>query len=578
MKSKVFKSVMATTMATTMLLGSLTGCAEKGSSVGSAAVDAADRPDTWIADRTITVQAYVDDIGYSLPEDMSETPVMKEIKRLTGIDVEIQYTPGDSDSAVLASHLASGSIPDVVVTYLNDSSRPEFSLLLKGAKEGLFADVSSYMKDSEVYSKYCEEGYLPNDAYKNITFRDDLDGAYIMQLSIPAVDRSLEFNPQEEYVGGMYIQKSITDQLGVDPTQIRTQDQFYNLLVDIKNGGFTDKNGNSVYPLGPKYWGGSKDSLDYIVRGYDWGVSDGYNIDKDGTIKHEVETDYVYKKIDFVRKLLAEDLMNPEFFTMDSTRAAEVSEIGNSAIMADVHNYQEIVYSTGEWVPLGPLDDYTGDNARAVRGKGGYGAWAISAEAENPEEIFAFFDFLSTKQGKLLGNYGVEGEHYDMVDDKPVLKEEVLTHLNNSDSEWLINNVGASFGGSGVVFWEYVMTDIDWLAEFGESRPGAGSGTGFEGAIKIATDYPYKKKLVPGLKATAYLSADSLADVKAQMSLIDYKEMLVQAMYAVSDKEVEAIVEGFRKQIQQAGLDEFKSYLAEVYKEDSTSINFYPID
>lgn len=578
MKSKVFKSVMATTMATTMLLGSLTGCAEKGSSVGSAAVDAADRPDTWIADRTITVQAYVDDIGYSLPEDMSETPVMKEIKRLTGIDVEIQYTPGDSDSAVLASHLASGSIPDVVVTYLNDSSRPEFSLLLKGAKEGLFADVSSYMKDSEVYSKYCEEGYLPNDAYKNITFRDDLDGAYIMQLSIPAVDRSLEFNPQEEYVGGMYIQKSITDQLGVDPTQIRTQDQFYNLLVDIKNGGFTDKNGNSVYPLGPKYWGGSKDSLDYIVRGYDWGVSDGYNIDKDGTIKHEVETDYVYKKIDFVRKLLAEDLMNPEFFTMDSTRAAEVSEIGNSAIMADVHNYQEIVYSTGEWVPLGPLDDYTGDNARAVRGKGGYGAWAISAEAENPEEIFAFFDFLSTKQGKLLGNYGVEGEHYDMVDGKPVLKEEVLTHLNNSDSEWLINNVGASFGGSGVVFWEYVMTDIDWLAEFGESRPGAGSGTGFEGAIKIATDYPYKKKLVPGLKATAYLSADSLADVKAQMSLIDYKEMLVQAMYAVSDKEVEAIVEGFRKQIQQAGLDEFKSYLAEVYKEDSTSINFYPID
>ena len=580
MKSKIFRMIMATTMVTTMLLGTLTGCTAKdgGTEASGSTSDSADRPDTWIADRTITIQAYVDDIGYSLPEDFSETPVGQEIKRLTGIDVEVQYTPGAKDSEVLASQLAAGTIPDVVVTYLNNSSRPEFTLLLKAAKEGLFADVSEYMKESKVYSKYYEEGYLPNDTYKNITFRDDLDGAYIMQLSIPAVDRSLEFNPQEEYVGGMYIQKSIVEALGINPAEIRTQEQFYDLLVDIKNGGFKDKNGNDVYPLGPKYWGGSKDTLDYIVRGYNWGVSDGYNIDQDGNIKHEVETDYVYKKIDFVRKLLAEDLMNPEFFTMDSTRAAEVSEIGNSAIIADVHNYQEIVYETGEWVPLGPLNDYTGDNAKVVNGKSGYGAWAISSEAENPEEIFAFFDFLSTREGKLLGNYGIEGEHYDMVDGKPVVKPEILEHINNGDSEWLINNVGASFGGTGVVLWEFIMTDIDWLEEFGESRPGAGSGGGFEGAIEIATKYPYKEKLIPGLDATAYLSADSLMEVKAQMSLLDYDEMLVQAMYAASEKEVKDIVEGFRKQIQQAGLEEFRAYLEEFYKQDSSSLNFYPIN
>lgn len=580
MKSKIFRMIMATTMVTTMLLGTLTGCTAKdgGAEASGSTSDSADRPDTWIADRTITIQAYVDDIGYSLPEDFSATPVGQEIKRLTGIDVEVQYTPGAKDSEVLASQLAAGTIPDVVVTYLNNSSRPEFTLLLKAAKEGLFADVSEYMKESKVYSKYYEEGYLPNDTYKNITFRDDLDGAYIMQLSIPAVDRSLEFNPQEEYVGGMYIQKSIVEALGINPAEIRTQEQFYDLLVDIKNGGFKDKNGNDVYPLGPKYWGGSKDTLDYIVRGYNWGVSDGYNIDQDGNIKHEVETDYVYKKIAFVRKLLAEDLMNPEFFTMDSTRAAEVSEIGNSAIIADVHNYQEIVYETGEWVPLGPLNDYTGDNAKVVNGKSGYGAWAISSEAENPEEIFAFFDFLSTREGKLLGNYGIEGEHYDMVDGKPVVKPEILEHINNGDSEWLINNVGASFGGTGVVLWEFIMTDIDWLEEFGESRPGAGSGGGFEGAIEIATKYPYKEKLIPGLDATAYLSADSLMEVKAQMSLLDYDEMLVQAMYAESEKEVKDIVEGFRKQIQQAGLEEFRAYLEEIYKEDSSSLNFYPIN
>lgn len=567
---------MTTTMVTAMMMGTLTGCA--GGSTNTGSIDEADRPDTWIADRTITVQAYVNDIGDTLPEDMSKTPVMQEIKRLTGIDVEIQYTPGDSDSAVLASHLASGSIPDVVVTYLNDSSRPEFALLLKAAKEDMFADVSSYMKDSKVYSKYYEEGYLPNDAYNNVTFRDDLNGAaYIMQLTIPAVDRSLEFNPQEEYVGGMYIQKEIADALGIDPREIRTQEQFYKLLVDIQKGGFTDAHGQPVYPLGPKYWGGSPDTIKYIARGYDWGVSDGYNMDEDGNIKHEVETDYVYQKINFVRQLLAENLINPEFFTMDGTRAAEVSETRNSAIIADVHNYKEVVYQTGEWVPLGPLNDYRGDNAKTVSGKTGYGAWAISSEAENPEEIFKFFDFLSTKEGKMLGNYGIEGVHYDMVEGKPVLKEEVVEHLNAGDTQWLINNVGASLGGSGVVFWEYMMTDIDWLEECGESRPGASLGTGFEGAIQIATDYPYNKKLVPGLKATAYLSADSLQEVKAQMSLLNYNEMLVQAIYARSDKEVTTIVESFKTQLQKAGLEEFRTYLEEVYNEDNESISFYSI-
>ena len=39
------------------------------------------KPSTWIADRTINIQAYVDDIGYSLPKDFNNTPVMQEITK-----------------------------------------------------------------------------------------------------------------------------------------------------------------------------------------------------------------------------------------------------------------------------------------------------------------------------------------------------------------------------------------------------------------------------------------------------------------------------------------------------------------
>ncbi len=582
MRRSILKRFFAVGLVAAMVVTGTTACSKSGekasnnNSTETSGEDNANKPDTWIADRTITVQAYVDDIGNSLPKNLNDTAVMKEITKRTGIKLDIQYTPGDSDSSVMAAQLASGTIPDVIVSYLDNSTRPEFPILLKAAREEMFADVSGYLKDMKVYNRYLEKDYLPNDAQKNITFRDEFKGAaYILPLAVDSEDRSMEYNPENAYVGGMYIQKSIVDALGIDPKTIKTQDQFYDLLVKIKEGNFKDDNGNAVYPLGPKYWGGSPDSLKYIVAGYDWGVSDGYNITDDGTIKHEADTDYVYKKINYVRKLLAEGLMNPEFFTMDSTRAEEVSRSHNSAIIADVHNYQDIVYTKDEWLPLGPLNDFTGSNSTIVHGKSNYGAWAISAGAKNPEEILKFFDYLSTPEGQLLCQYGVEGQSYNMVDGKPVLTDEALQKLNDGDKDYLVDKIGAGFGNNGCVFFSYMLTNIDNLGNFGESRLGAASSSTFKRSIQIAKDYPRTLKLVPGLDATAYLSADSLADVKAQMSLLNYKDMLVQAIYANSDDEVKQIVESFRQQLKQAGDDTFIEYISKLYQEDKNTIDFY---
>jgi putative aldouronate transport system substrate-binding protein len=587
MKKNFLKRFLSTGLAIALVASSLAGCSKAGNQAEKpntgetgknnvTEAPASDKPDTWIADRTITIQAYVDDIGYSLPAELNNTAVMKELTKRTGIKLNIQYTPGDKDINVMASQLASGTIPDAIVCYLDNSTRPEFPILLKAAREGMFADVSGFLKDTKVYSRYQEEGYLPNDTYKNITFRDEFGGAaYILQLSIDSEDRSMVYNAQDAYVGGMYIQKSIVDALGIDPKEVRTMDQFYDLLVKIKEGGFKDDNGNPVYPLGPKFWGGSADSLNWVTRGYNWGVSDNYNTMEDGTILHEAETDYVYKKINFLRKLLAEELMNPEFFTMDSTRAEEVSRTHNSAIIADVHNYQDIVFSSEDWVPLGLLNDFAGNNATITPGKTGYGAMAISADAQNPEEILKFFDYLSTPEGQLLCQYGIEGENYTLVDGKPQLTEDTAQKLNEGDKDYLVNTVGASYGNAACVFFGYALTNLDNVGNFGESRPGAGSNSNFTRSIQIAKDYERGIKLVPGLRATAYLSVDSLAEVKANLALLNYNEMLVQAVYAGSDAEVTQIVESFREQLKAAGMDTFIEYITKVYTEDKTSINFY---
>ena len=85
MKKKTAKRLMAASMAGTMAMTMLAGFT-------SSADEASDKPDTWIADRTITVQAYVDDIGNTLPSDFNNTETMKKITELTGIKLDVRYT------------------------------------------------------------------------------------------------------------------------------------------------------------------------------------------------------------------------------------------------------------------------------------------------------------------------------------------------------------------------------------------------------------------------------------------------------------------------------------------------------
>lgn len=201
---------------------------------------------------------------------------------------------------------------------------------------------------------------------------------------------------------------------------------------------------------------------------------------------------------------------------------------------------------------------------------------AISADAENPDEIFAFFDWLSTVEGQRIATYGVEGVSYDLVDGKPVLKDEVLQQLNDGNTDYLINDVGAGFGGSGNYFFEFVLTNKNNMDNFGESRPGASAGeSAFTRSVEIAKEYAPEKKMIPGLEATAYMSADELADVKLQMDLLNWDETFVQACFAKSDDEMKAIVESFRDQLKAAGVERFEEYVKGVYEEDPEAVNFY---
>lgn len=170
-------------------------------------------------------------MGSDVVEEMNPE-VMKKLKEMTGIELELQATGFDSSQKALAAGLAAGDLPDFIGYYLNHSGRPEMEMINKAAREGMFYDLAPYLKNTKIYSKYFEDGYLPIDTKYGVMFRPEFNGAaYVVHINLT---REPGYGVNK-YVTGPYIRKDIADALGVDPRKITTTEQLYELVK--KNQG-----------------------------------------------------------------------------------------------------------------------------------------------------------------------------------------------------------------------------------------------------------------------------------------------------------------------------------------------------
>ena len=95
-------------------------------------------------------------------------------------------------------------------------------------------------------------------------------------------------------------------------------------------------------------------------------------------------------------------------------------------------NYPERIYMAVE----GPKNAAGDDHTLTTSGVNGWTVTLISKNCEHPERAISFLNYMMSEHGQIRLFLGVEGETFDYVDGKPVIKEEVKELLNSDRAEY----------------------------------------------------------------------------------------------------------------------------------------------
>lgn len=170
--------------------------------------------------------------------------------------------------------------------------------------------------------------------------------------------------------------------------------------------------------------------------------------------------------------------------------------------------------------------------------------WAIGGMNEHPVETIKCFDFRFTEEGRRLANFGVEGMHYDMIDGKPIFKEEfmALGPVNNS-----LYAIGSQLQGRGY-FQDYGY-EIQWSNEF---------------ALEGIALYDEGDYLIDQFLGVAFNADEQKVYDKSWASLRDNMLERQQA-WILGTGDVEAEWDDYLAQLEEKGLNEILEVMQSAY-------------
>ncbi|WP_214626877.1 extracellular solute-binding protein [Paenibacillus agaridevorans] len=472
--------------------------------------------------------------------DLFTNPVAEEITKRTGVKIEIQQPTGDP-SEKLNLMLTSNTLPDIV---LMD-------------------------RRSDIVNRYiAAKAIIPlNDLI-------DQHGPNIKEMYGDVLNKSRHSDGNNYYLNNWYgmdpdpgwsfnMRADILKELGygdrIESGESFTQEEFVDLLKQFKEK-YPQVDGKSSIPLTF-----NADHMPTVVGTFKamFGMKSYY--ESDGQIGLEVREPRYKEMMGFINDLQALALLDNEW-------AINKTQIFDQKVSS------ERVFAVGGGEPLEPnrllREKYGEDTDKQFlafkvtapgvdpsattygpRSSLGWDAIAITAANKHPEQTIKFMDFLASEEGQYLLMWGLEGEHWEMVDGKHKPFPEVLQGFKDNWNEyskqtgirkwtWFVKNGNGSDG-----------TPLDLVAKYERNAYN-------QHAIKSMKDSTWDTaiydNLGPGGGTPDALNEQKIKDLLSQG--------FTQLAYAESKDEFEALYAKLMKDLEDNNAPRIEQIYTENYK------------
>jgi len=491
------------------------------------------------------------------PEDPTDNPVANKLKEETGVTLDIEYAT-TSEVEKLNIIFASGDMPDIINAPFWGGFDSPTKILKKAAREGLLLSFDEYIEKYTNVKAALTQGIAKDFRENDLEDRAFEGKHYFIPWQTPRAKEDVT-----NWAYNAYARKDIIDALGINADDIKTSEDVYNLLKEIKNGGFTDINGNPVIPAGT--WANGWTDIPMMNSFNENNLTEFTKVD--GKLRYNAFSPLLEEQILFMRKLISEGLFDPEAFCQNDAIAKEKMVLGKVAVFGSHYIHAKdnlsMLYKEHpemQYIPIGPVLDANGEalqvGQKQLDGRAGCPVLTITKNCEHPEAAIRLIDYIGSIEGQKLVYYGLEGVHYEMVDKKPRMKDEWLDKWNENPQ--ILRNEGIQS------IYTWIVSRDCRMSEFGESEPGGSKNADeiYELAkkkspIKLVSGYriSYFKNEYPEIE-----KIESVANYQTQRDVIE------KAYFAETDEEALKVLEDYRKQLKKSGIEDYEKFINEKTK------------
>ena len=334
------------------------------------------------------------------------------IEQMTNAHISIDWHEADGYASTVAATLLMdvSELPDIVNPY-------DFGIM-DLADDGLVVALDDYLEFMpDIVNAVGEERM---DAWRQA------DGHIYSIPSVSSVQGSQS----------MLVRKDWLDELQMDMPE--TWEDWVALWRGIRDH---DLNGNGdtedEIPLALSYGEDGEKCMTMLMNAFGIKASADcqFCILDDGTYTMVYEHPKYQEFLNTVAELYKEGIIRRDFDTYSYNKIEEMMKnnvLGTTMTWAAAASTSEYLRENGDedalWMAVAPVRGPGGDQMIQERELVS-SSWCITAGAKKAgkvENIVRLFNWCFTREGSWLYNYGIEGVSYDVVEEKPVIKKELI--------------------------------------------------------------------------------------------------------------------------------------------------------